>query len=138
MRIPITPQINVNTREFTEHFVGSPGPGGQNLQKRATTVELRFNVSRSELPVDVKSRLLKIGGRRINGHGDLLIVSHEHRTQGENRRAARARFVELVRRAAVQPKRRRLARPPAESREERLQNKHRRGAIKKERHLVDI
>lgn len=137
MRIPITPQIKVDTREFTERFVGSPGPGGQNVQKRATTVELRFNVLRSELPADVKSRLLRIGGRRVNSQGDLLIISHEHRTQGENRKAARARFVEVVRRAAVRPVRRRLSRPPAKAREQRLQDKHRRGAIKRERHLVE-
>jgi ribosome-associated protein len=138
MRIPITPQINVDTREFTEHFVGSPGPGGQNVQKRATTVELRFNVSRSGLPLDVKSRLKRIAGKRITDEGDLLITSHEHRTQAQNRKAARTRFVELLRRASVRPKSRRASGPPRASKEERIQAKHRRGALKRERHLVDI
>ena len=96
------------------------GPGGQNVNKVATAVELRFNVGRSSLPPDVKQRLTALAGKRLTSEGDLLIDSREHRTQGQNREAARARLVALLQQAAKRPKKRKPTRPGAGSREKRL------------------
>jgi len=87
--IRITDEIFVDDREVEERFVLASGPGGQNVNKVATAVELRFNVRRSSLPPDVKQRLIAIAGRRMTADGSLRIDSREHRTQGQNREAAR-------------------------------------------------
>lgn len=128
--IPITETLNLDERDFEERFVRGSGPGGQNVNKVATAVELRFNIARSSLPAEVKQRLATLAGSRLTGEGDLLIDSREHRTQGQNREAARARLVALIRLAAKRPKRRKPTRPGAGSREKRLTQKKRRGAVK--------
>jgi ribosome-associated protein len=137
MRIAITPTIGIEEREIDERFVRASGPGGQNVNKVSSAVELRFNVRASGLPDEVKERLVNIAGARITSDGDLLIDSREHRTQAQNREAARARLVNFIRLAAVRPKKRRPGKPPRASKEQRLQSKKQRGEIKKARRQID-
>jgi ribosome-associated protein len=126
----ITDTIVIREHELTERFVRSSGPGGQNVNKVSTAVELRFDVGASALPADVKARLVALAGNRMTGEGVLLIDSREHRTQAQNREAARARLGALLQQAARRPKARRPTRPGAGAREKRLASKKRRGATK--------
>jgi len=129
--IRITPSISIAERELEEHFIRAPGPGGQNVNKLASAVELRFDVRRSQsLPDDVRARLERLAGRRLTREGVLVINAQRHRTQERNRQDARARLLHLIRRAAVAPVPRRATKPTAGARERRLQTKKRRGAIK--------
>jgi len=128
--IRVTAAIALDERELEEHFVRASGPGGQNVNKVSTAVELRFDVLASSLPPDVKERLLAIAGHRATADGVLLIDSREHRTQTQNREAARARLVALVQLAAKRPKARKPTKPRKGAREKRLDSKKRRGAIK--------
>jgi ribosome-associated protein len=128
--IRITDTIAIEEREIDERFVRASGPGGQNVNKVATAVELRFDVGASSLPPDVRDRLVALAGRRLTTDGVLLIDSREHRTQAQNREAALARLVSLIQHAAVRPKRRRRTRPTATSREQRLAGKRRRSEVK--------
>ena len=128
--IPVTRTIALDERELEERFVRAPGPGGQNVNKVASAVELRFDVRRSSLPADLKDRLLALAGRRATADGVLLIDSHEHRTQLQNRTAARARLVALIRQAAKPPKARRPTRPRKAAREQRLGEKKHRAGVK--------
>jgi ribosome-associated protein len=107
--IRITDSIALDEGEIAERFVRASGPGGQNVNKVASAVELRFDVGASSLPIDVKERLIALAGRRVTDDGVLLIDSREHRTQAQNREAARARLVALVQHAARRPKIRRSA-----------------------------
>jgi ribosome-associated protein len=127
--IAITRDISIDERDLHERFVRSSGPGGQNVNKVATAVELRFNIESSALPADVKGRLYALAANRISD-GVLLIDSRVHRSQLENREAARERLVQLLQRAAVTPKKRRPTRPKAAAREQRLETKKRRSGIK--------
>jgi len=122
--------IAPDAHEVTERFVRASGPGGQNVNKVATAVELRFDVARSSLAPDVKARLVAQAGNRVSSDGILVIQSHEHRTQGQNRAAARIRLAELLERASRRPKARRTSVPGPESRKKRLDAKRRRGVVK--------
>jgi len=128
--IQVTPAIAIDEGELEEHFVRASGHGGQNVNKVSTAVELRFDVARSSLPDEMKHRLLGLAGKRVTSDGVLLIDSREHRTQGMNREAARARLVTLLQEAAKRPKRRRPTRPSRSSKERRLESKKKRSAVK--------
>ena len=128
--IRITDSIALDEAELDERFVRSSGPGGQNVNKVSSAVELRFDVHGSSLPAEVKDRLIAAAGNRMTSDGVLLIDSREHRTQRQNREAARARLVALLQHAARRPKTRRRTKPRAAAREKRLASKKHRGEIK--------
>jgi len=128
--IRISDSIVIEDRELDERFVRASGPGGQNVNKVSTAVELRFDVRASSLPADVKDRLMTLAGGRMTGDGVLLIDSREHRTQARNREAARERLVELIAKAAKPPRRRKPTKPRPAAREKRLEAKKLRSKVK--------
>jgi ribosome-associated protein len=133
-RIQVAPGLSIGEEELSETFVRAPGPGGQNVNKLATAVQLRFDVVRSpSLPEPVRARLLRLAGRRISAEGVLIIDAHRHRTQNRNREDARSRLLELLRAASVAPKLRRSTKPTAASRERRLHEKRARAEVKRGR-----
>jgi ribosome-associated protein len=129
--IRVTAKIAIDEREIVENFVRASGPGGQNVNKLATAVQLRFDVRGSpSLPADVAARLERIAGSRLTRDGTLVIIAQRHRTQARNRQDALDRLLDLIRRAAVPPVPRRPTKPSAASRERRIEGKKRRGRVK--------
>lgn len=132
--IPVTPFISIDEDELSETFIRGSGPGGQNVNKVATAVQLRFDVRNSpSLPDDVKARLAGLAGRRLTLDGVLVIMANRHRTQERNREDARARLVELIRQATERPKPRRPTRPTLGSKKRRLEAKSQRSEVKRNR-----
>jgi ribosome-associated protein len=129
--IRITDHISIDEHELQERFIRASGPGGQNVNKLSTAVQLRFDVRRSpSLPEDVRERLCGLAGRRLTNDGVLIITAQRHRTQERNRQDALDRLIELIGRAAVRPVPRRATRPTLASRRRRLEGKKRRSGIK--------
>ena len=135
--IAVTPSLQIDEREVQIDFIRASGPGGQNVNKVATAVQLRFEVHAASLPEEVKARLIRLAGKRMTSEGVLLIEAKRFRTQEQNREDAIQRFIELVRKSLVEPKARRKTKPTAPSREERLKEKKRKGEIKKLRQSRD-
>lgn len=133
IRIPITASLAIYEHELHEKFVHSGGPGGQNVNKLATTVQLRFDVKNSQsLPARVKVRLQQLAGNRLTRDGVLVLTANRHRTQARNRADARERLVTLIAEAAKPPPPiRRATRPSQNARKRRMDTKTKRGATKK-------
>ena len=130
--IQITSELAVDESELTFGFTRSSGPGGQNVNRVETAVQLRFNVLESpSLPDSVKARLVRLAGNRMAENGDLVITAQEYRSQRRNREAALTRLCELIRRAGVRPKRRRPTRPTKAARERRMESKKKKGRTKR-------
>jgi ribosome-associated protein len=133
----ITPSLTIDDAEIEERFVRASGPGGQNVNKVATAVQLRFDASRSRsLTEEVRERLRALAGTRMTTEGVVVIDARTFRTQAENREDARKRLIALLRQAIVRPKRRRKTKPTVASREQRLTTKKRRSNTKRDRHRV--
>jgi len=129
--IRITDTISLDEDEIEESFVRSSGPGGQNVNKLSTAVQLRFDVRRSRsLPNDVAIRLMKLAGNRLTKDGVLVIIAQNNRTQERNRAEARERLIELIREASVKPVPRRATKPTKASKAKRLEGKKRRADVK--------
>jgi len=133
--VRVTETITLDERELEERNIQSPGPGGQHVNKAATSVQLRFDVrSSNSLPADVKNRLKQIGGKRMTKDGVLIITAHSFRSRQRNRQEARQRLAHLIRRAEQVPKRRMKTRPPRGIKERRLRQKKHHSMKKRLRH----
>jgi ribosome-associated protein len=129
--IRVTDQISIDESEIDETFVRSSGPGGQNVNKLSTAVQLRFDVRHSpSLPNDVANRLMQLAGRRMTKDGVLVLIAQKHRTQERNRADAQARLIELIQQAAVRPVPRRATKPTKASKQRRIEGKKHRSGIK--------
>jgi ribosome-associated protein len=130
----VTPQIVIDEDELRERFIQASGPGGQNVNKVATAVQLRFDVARSpSLPEDVRRRLMTLAGRRLTQDGVLVLIARTARTQERNRAEVRDRLVELIRQASIAPKPRRPTRPTLASKRRRFDAKSVRSTVKRNR-----
>lgn len=139
MKISITPEISIDADEIREEFVRAAGPGGQNVNKVATAVQVRFDVRHSpNLPEEVRARLVRLAGRRINVDGVLIIEAKQFRTQDQNRADAQTRLFDLIRQATIVPKARRKTRPSRAAKERRLESKKRISAIKSSRRIANL
>ncbi len=133
----VTDSLVIEDSELEEQFVRASGPGGQNVNKVATSVQLRFDVASSPaLAPDVRQRLYALAGNRMTSEGVLVIEARRHRTQAKNREDARERLADLIRRATVAPRRRRKTRPSARSVERRVDSKRQRSQMKRSRGKV--
>jgi ribosome-associated protein len=137
--VRVSPRVWLQESELQETFVRAPGPGGQNVNKVASAVQLRFDVAASpSLPEDVRERLRRLAGRRLTGAGVLVIEAHRYRTQLRNRDDARERLFALIRQASVPPKPRKATKPSAATRERRLREKRLRAQVKRTRGAHDV
>lgn len=133
MPLSVTPLIVISDGAIEERFVRASGPGGQNVNKVATAVQLRFDPARSGLSGEVRDRLRALAGGRLTEDGAIVIDARAHRTQSQNREDARERLAELIRRALVRPKRRHKTRPTRASQQRRVESKKRHGQAKRAR-----
>jgi ribosome-associated protein len=137
MSLLVKPGLEIPDSDLEVAFIRSAGPGGQNVNKVASAVQLRFSLERNRtLPPDVKTRLRQLAGQRVTDAGDLLIVARTSRSQEHNRRDAEARLLDLVRRALIAPKKRHATRPTRASKEKRLSSKARAQKTKRLRGAV--
>ena len=135
--IPVTPTLAIDERDLEERFIRAAGPGGQNVNKVSTAVELRFNVNGyTEMPDDVRARLERLAGRRLTLEGEIVIRADEHRTQDRNRSEAQARLVALIEQATHRPKPRKKTKVPRAAKMKRLEGKARRSDVKSKRGRV--
>jgi ribosome-associated protein len=131
MLLPVTDTISLDESELSESFVRSSGPGGQNVNKVSSAVQLRFDVRSSpSLPNDVAVRLMRLAGKRLTKDGIIVIIAQSHRAQERNRADARERLFDLIRQAAVRPVPRRATKVPKAQKRKRIEGKKHRSAIK--------